>query len=145
MRLGAILAVAVPLKVKIGQAADVTHTFYKHGVLPHKVQDGISAVGQGKVEHKWGQQDAGHLFHKQAGLQVKPCPEFCRCFLFLFWRFLFLYETHFALLFCFGVVLRHGPGIQQACPKILSWDTVQGYYRVKACPEIQSWDTASLT
>lgn len=74
VRLSAIFAVAMPLKIKVGQAADVTHTFYEDSVIPHKLQDGVCAVGQGEVQHKRRQQNASHLLHKQAGLQqTQPC------------------------------------------------------------------------
>ena len=70
VRHSSILAVAMLLKVKVREAADVTNPIYKDGVVSHKLQDGICAVGQGEVEHKGGEQDTGHLLHKLAGLRT---------------------------------------------------------------------------
>ena len=46
MRDCAVLAVPVLLKIKVGQAADVADPLHKDSVVAHKVQDGLSTVGQ---------------------------------------------------------------------------------------------------
>ena len=66
-----ILAVAMLLEVKVGQAADVADPLHKHCVVTHKLQDGISAVGQGEVQHKGREQNAGHLLNELTGLRSK--------------------------------------------------------------------------
>ena len=66
-----IFAVAMLLKVEVSQAADVPHALHKDCVVTHKVQDGVGAVGQGEVQHKRGQQYAGHLLHEQARLHTQ--------------------------------------------------------------------------
>lgn len=70
----AILAVAMLLKVKVGQAANVAHALHKDSVVTYKLQDGLSAVGQGVVQHKRGQQYAGHLLYKLRGLHTTHQP-----------------------------------------------------------------------
>ena len=62
------------LKVKVGQAADVAHPFHKDSVVAHKVQDGLSTVGQGEIQHKGSQQYAGHLLHKLGSLWHQGQP-----------------------------------------------------------------------
>ena len=68
MRHRAVLAVPMFLKIKVGQAADVAHSFHKDSVVAHKVQDGLGAVGQREVQHKGSQQDAGHLLQELGSL-----------------------------------------------------------------------------
>lgn len=70
MRDSTIFAVAMLLKVKVGKAADIPHSLHKDSILAYKLQDAVCAVGQGEEEHKGGEQDAGHLLHKLAGLRT---------------------------------------------------------------------------
>jgi hypothetical protein len=66
---GAVLVVAVAVKVKQRHAAHVAHTLHSGSMLAHKLHHRVSAVGQAVGEDEGREQHAGQLLGKQKHLE----------------------------------------------------------------------------